>query len=103
MTTPGKPGAGLPEALKAGVEQLSGVSLNGAKVHFNSPWPRRLAAHEPADEPHPPHDAWHVVQQHPGRAEPTPRTHGATADDDLGLEREADILGDKAVRDGADS
>ena len=36
---------GLPDNVKSGVEQLSGVSLNDVKVHYNSPKPAQLQAH----------------------------------------------------------
>ena len=45
---------GLPDNLKAGVESLSGVSLEGVKVHYNSGKPAQLnalAAHRNAHAP----------------------------------------------------
>jgi hypothetical protein len=68
---------GLPDNVKSGVEQLSGVSLSDVKVHYNSPKPAQLHAHAYAQgtdihvasgqEKHVPHEAWHVVQQKQGR------------------------------------
>ena len=68
---------GLPDNLKAGVEKLSGISLNDVKVHRNSNQPAQLQAHAfaqgtnihiaPGQEQHLPHEAWHVVQQKRGR------------------------------------
>src|SRR4051812_49185489 len=36
--------SGLPLALKAGVEQLSGLAMDDVRVHRNSPEPARLGA-----------------------------------------------------------
>ena len=72
---------GLPDNLKAGVESLSGLSLDNVKVHYNSSEPAQLNAHAYAQgtdihlasgqEKHLPHEAWHVVQQKQGRVQPT--------------------------------
>jgi DNA ligase-1 len=65
--------AALPPALKSGIEQLSGQSMDGVRVHLNSPEPaglnvgangQGLEIHlEAAQENQLPHEAWHVVQQ----------------------------------------
>src|SRR5687767_11322353 len=72
---------GLPDNLKAGVEALSGYSMDDVKVHFNSDKPTQLQALAyaqgtdihiaPGQEKHLPHEAWHVVQQKQGRVQPT--------------------------------
>ena len=72
---------GLPDNLKSGVENLSGISLDDVKVHYNSDQPASLQAHAyaqgtdihvaPGQEKHLPHEAWHVVQQKQGRVQPT--------------------------------
>src|ERR1700742_1594794 len=36
---------GLPDGLKAGVESLSGLSMDGVRVHFGSSEPARFNAH----------------------------------------------------------
>lgn len=100
---------GLPDRLKSGVEALSGVSLDGVKVHYNSTRPAQLHAHAyaqgsdihvaPGQERHLPHEAWHLVQQAQGRVRPTMQMHGGTlVNDDQSLEREADTMGDKALQ-----
>jgi hypothetical protein len=71
--------SGLPVALKAGVEQLSGLAMDDVRVHRNSPEPARLGAFAyaqgsdihlgPGQERHLPHEAWHVVQQKQGGCE----------------------------------
>jgi|GEM_PF-1697515 len=72
---------GLPDNLKAGIEKLSGLSMNDVQVHYNSGKPTQLQAHAyaqgtdihiaPGQERHLPHEAWHVVQQKQGRVKPT--------------------------------
>ena len=108
---------GLPDNLKTGMENLSGMSLDDVKVHRNSDKPAQLQAHAyaqgtdihlgPGQEKHLPHEAWHVVQQKQGRVKPTmqmkanPNTKpksGVNINDDAGLEKEADVMGAKAVQ-----
>ena len=71
---------GLPDNLKAGIEKLSGYSLDDVTVHRNSDKPATLQAHAYAqgtdihvstEAEHVPHEAWHVVQQKQGRVKPT--------------------------------
>jgi hypothetical protein len=99
---------GLPNALKSGVEALSGFSLDPVKVHFNSAKPAALNALAfaqgtdihvgPGQDRHLPHEAWHVVQQAQGRVPAaTQLKAGVTINDDAGLEREADAMGAKAL------
>jgi hypothetical protein len=98
---------GLPNRLKAGVESLSGLSMDGVKVHYNSPQPAQLNAYAyaqgsdihlaPGQEQHLPHEAWHVVQQLQGRVQPTLQAKGVSINDNDGLEREADLMGSKAA------
>lgn len=99
---------GLPDRLKAGVEAMSGVDMAPVRVHRNSAKPAHVNAHAyahgneihiaPGQERHLPHEAWHVAQQAQGRAKPTSRLdHGVAVNDDAGLEREADIMGAKAL------
>ncbi|MFJ3047906.1 DUF4157 domain-containing protein [Herbaspirillum chlorophenolicum] len=103
---------GLPNQLKAGVESLSGMSLDHVKVHYNSSRPAQLNAHAYAQgseihlaagqEKHLPHEAWHVVQQAQGRVKPTLQMKSGTpVNDDKGLEREADIMGQQALAAGS--
>ena len=98
---------GLPDNLKAGVESLSGYSLNNVRVHYNSPKPAQLQALAytqgteihvaPGQQEYLPHEAWHVVQQMQGRVKPTMQMKGVQINDDEGLEREADVMGGKAM------
>jgi len=98
---------GLPDNLKTGMENLSGISLDDVKVHRNSDKPAQLQAHAYAQgtdihlasgqEKHLPHEAWHVVQQKQGRVQPTMQMKGkVNVNDDTGLEKEADVMGAKA-------
>jgi hypothetical protein len=101
-------GHGLPDGLKAGVEQLSGLSMEGTKVIYNSSKPADLNALAfaqgseihlgPGQEKHLPHEAWHVVQQKQGKVEPMMQMQGITVNDDVGLESEADTMGERASR-----
>lgn len=99
---------GLPDNLKSGIENLSGYSMDDVKVHRNSDKPAALQAHAyaqgtdihlgPGQEKHLPHEAWHVVQQKQGRVKPTMQMKGALqVNDDVGLEKEADVMGAKAL------
>lgn len=103
---------GLPDQLKAGVEKLSGHSLDRVKVHYNSSKPAQLQALAytqgtsihvaPGQEQHLPHETWHVVQQMQGRVKPTIQAKGVPINDDAGLEKEADLMGARASRMRAD-
>jgi len=100
---------GMPDNLKSGIENLSGLAMDDVKVHYNSPQPAQLNAHAYAQgtdihvasgqEKHLPHEAWHVVQQKQGRVQPTMQMkQGVAVNDDRGLENEADVMGAKAVQ-----
>lgn len=99
---------GLPDQLKAGIESLSGLSMDAVRVHYNSAKPAELQAHAyargtdihvaPGQEKHLPHEAWHVVQQAQGRVKPTLQAKGAAINDDKGLEGEADRMGARALQ-----
>lgn len=98
---------GLPDRLKNGVENLSGYSLDAVKVHYNSPKPAQLQALAytqgtdihvgPGQERYLGHEAWHVVQQMQGRVQPTTQLQGVALNDNEGLEREADVMGEKVL------
>ncbi|MDP3469566.1 MAG: DUF4157 domain-containing protein [Daejeonella sp.] len=100
---------GLPDDLKSGIENLSGYSMDAVKVHYNSPKPAQLQAHAYAQgtdihlatgqERHLPHEAWHVVQQRQGRVKATMQMRGElNINDDISLEHEADVMGNKALQ-----
>ena len=100
---------GMPDELKAGIESLSGRSLDPVEVHYNSSQPAQLNASAfaqgnhihlaPGQEQHLPHEAWHVVQQAQGRVQPTGQlTGGVSVNDDQGLEQEADVMGARALQ-----
>ena len=102
---------GLPDRLKAGVETLSGLSMDHVRVHRSSAQPAQLNAHAftrgsdihvaPGQERHLAHEAWHVVQQAQARVRPTVNVAGVGVNDDSGLEREADAQGAASVAHGA--
>lgn len=99
---------GLPNNLKAGIENLSGYSMDDVKVHYNSSKPAQLQAHAYAQgtqihlasgqERHLPHEAWHVVQQKQGRVKATMQMHSETMSE--GDEAEAAAKGAEAERSG---
>ena len=100
---------GLPDNLKSGIENLSGMSMDNVKVHYNSSQPAQLNALAyaqgsdihvaPGQEQHLPHEAWHVVQQAQGRVRPTMQMKdGVPVNDDRGLEQEADAMGGRALQ-----
>lgn len=99
---------GLPDKLKTGMENLSGISMDDVKVHHNSDKPAQLQAHAYAQgtdihlasgqEEHLPHELAHVVQQKQGRVQPTTQIKGIGINDNEGLEQEADVMGTKALQ-----
>ena len=83
--------------------------MDDVKVHYNSDKPAQLNAHAYAQgtdihlatgqEKHLPHEAWHVVQQKRGRVQPTMMMKAKVPiNDGQGLEKEADIMGAKALQ-----
>ncbi|MEM7012706.1 MAG: DUF4157 domain-containing protein, partial [Verrucomicrobiota bacterium] len=98
----------LPDNLRNGVEELSGVDLSDVSVHRNSNKPAQLNAKAyaqgseihlgPGQDQHLPHEAWHVAQQKQGRVSPTAQLQGVALNDDQGLEKEADVMGAKALQ-----
>jgi hypothetical protein len=96
---------GLPDNIKNGTENFSGVSLDDVKVHYNSSKPAQMKALAytqgtdihvaPGQEKHLGHEAWHVVQQKQGRVAPTTQMKGVNVNDNTALEHEADIMGAK--------
>ncbi len=99
---------GLPDNLKSGMENLSGMSLDHVRVHRNSAKPAAVQAHAYAQgneihlaggqEHHLPHELGHVVQQLQGRVKPTINVGGAAVNDDAGLESEATAMGAMALQ-----
>lgn len=97
---------GMPDNLKAGIEDLSGFSMDDVRVHYNSDKPATVQALAytqgtdihvaPGQEKHLPHEAWHVAQQMAGRVEPTTEVGGMPVNDNAALEHEADVMGAKA-------
>ena len=100
---------GLPEQLKSGIENLSGMSMEEVKVHYNSDQPAQLNAHAFAqgsnieitsgEEKHLLHEAWHVVQQKQGRVQATRQLEQElNINNSADLEKEADEIGSKAMK-----
>jgi hypothetical protein len=101
-----KNNTGLPDALKAGVESVSGMAMDDVHVNYNSAKPAQVQAQAytqgteiyvgPGQEQYLPHEAWHVVQQQQGRVKPTLQARGVAMNDDHELEREADMMEERA-------
>lgn len=99
---------GLPDNLKSGMENLSGMSLDNVRVHYNSAKPAAVQAHAYAQgsdihlasgqEKHLPHELGHVVQQAQGRVSATTSVAGMAVNDSPALEHEADVLGGEAIQ-----
>lgn len=99
---------GLPDVLKSGIESLSGFSMDNVRVHYNSSKPATVQALAytkgtdihvaPGQERHLPHEAWHVAQQMAGRVSPTTTINGMAVNDNVELEHEADVMGEKALQ-----
>lgn len=99
---------GMPDNLKAGIECLSGFSMDNVRVHYNSSKPATVQALAytqgtdihvaPGQEKCLPHEAWHVAQQMAGRVSPTTNINGMPVNDNTALEHEADVMGEKAVQ-----
>ena len=107
VETPRPNNTGMPDNLKAGIESLSGFSMDDVRVHYNSSKPATVQALAytqgtdihvaPGQEKHLPHEAWHVAQQMAGRVSPTTNINGMPVNDNAALEHEADVMGEKAV------
>lgn len=102
---------GMPDNLKSGIENLSGMDMSHVRVHYNSSQPAQLNALAyaqgsdihvgPGQEKHLAHEAWHVVQQAQGRVKPTMQMKtGVAVNDDPSLEHEADVMGAHALSNG---
>ena len=97
---------GMPDNLKAGIESLSGFSLDDVRVNYNSSKPatvQALAYTQGTDihfasgqEKNLLHEAWHVAQQMTGRVSPTTSINGMPVNDNVELEHEADVMREKA-------
>src|ERR1700744_4241511 len=102
------PGSELPPTLKAGIESLSGMSMDHVQVHYNSPKPAQLNALAyaqgadihvaPGQDRHLAHEAWHIVQQRQGRVGPTARTHIGLSTDLKTLATERALLAKRTPR-----
>ncbi len=99
---------GMPDNLKSGIEQLSGLDMSDVRVHHNSSKPASVQAHAytqgtdiyiaSGQDKHLPHEAWHVAQQKQGRVKPTTKVAGLPVNDNKALEKEADEMGNKAIQ-----
>jgi hypothetical protein len=104
-------GGGLPEDLRAGIENLSGVSMGDVQVFHGSSEPAEVGARAhaqgsdihlaPGADDALPHEAWHVAQQRQGRVSPNAKVGDNGMNADANLEAEAESMGAKAASLGA--
>lgn len=90
---------GIPGAMKARFENMSGFSFDDVRVHYNSDKPPRLGALAytqgsqvyiaQGQEKHLSHELGHVIQQKRGIVKPSFHLDGIPVNDDYRLEREA--------------
>ncbi len=100
----------LPPRLRMGIESLSGLAMDDVRVHYDSPTPAGVGAlafaqgHRihlaPGQEAHLAHEAWHVVQQKLQRVRPTRSVGGNAVNDQDVLEKEAHVMGRRAIQVG---
>lgn len=104
----------MPAHLREGLEGLSGTDLSDVSVYRDSDKPQKIGALAytqgsdiylaPGQEQHLPHEGWHAVQQKQGRVQPTLQMKaGVFVNEEAGLEKEADIMGSRALQEGARS
>ena len=108
QTTPSQRGVAPPGCLVRGMQALTGIDLQGVRVHYNSPLPATIQAHAyargldiylaPGQEHHLPHELAHVVQQLRGMVVPTTTVGDVPINDDPALEAQADDWGRRAMR-----
>ncbi|MCB9235359.1 MAG: DUF4157 domain-containing protein [Bacteroidia bacterium] len=109
-------GSGLPTALQTKMEGSMGADFSNVNVHQNSGTASDIGAlaytqgndvHFAPGQFKPDtssgqeligHELAHVVQQRQGRVQPTSMAGGMPANEDPGLENEADVMGRKAAR-----
>ncbi|HAS44478.1 MAG TPA: hypothetical protein DCS93_28630 [Microscillaceae bacterium] len=101
---------GLPTQMQANMESMGGVNMSDVQVNYNSAKPKEIGALAyaqgnkidigPGQEKHLPHEAWHVVQQKQGRVQANNQVQakGLLLNDNPALEKEADVMGDKAMQ-----
>jgi hypothetical protein len=98
---------GMPDHLKSGLENLSGLDISSLRVHYSSPKPAQLNALAytqgqeihvaPGQGKHLAHEGWHAVQQMQGRVKVTGKVGEMQLNDSMTLESEADMMGSKAL------
>ncbi|MDV6342330.1 HNH endonuclease [Nitrosomonas sp. Is24] len=110
---------GLPDNLKSGIENLSGMSMDSVRVHYNSSQPAQLNALAyaqgtdihvaPGQEQHLPHEVRPVMQQEQERVNPATQMKGVVQRDEdrdksyakIGAMSTLGLLGGAALLGGA--
>ncbi|BDS09676.1 C2 family cysteine protease [Aureispira anguillae] len=96
---------GIPDDLKAKMEQLSGFDLSNVRVHYNSDKPAEVGALaytkgmdiyiSTGNEKYLEHELWHVIQQIKGEAKATGEINGEKIDTRKDIEDKADQKADE--------
>lgn len=96
--------------LVKGFAATTGHDVSNVNIETNSSDPGKVGAHAyaqgntvkvaPGQEKHIPHEIGHVVQQREGMVKANTSVNGMPVNDDPGLEKHADKLGDAAVNAG---
>jgi hypothetical protein len=99
---------GIPDVMKTRFENLSSLSFDDVRVHYNSDKPAQLQALAytqgnqvyvaPGQEKHLGHELGHVVQQKQGRVRPTETINGVQVNTNRTLEEEAETIGGGIVQ-----
>lgn len=99
---------GIPSSVKEKCENISGMSFDDVRVHYNSDKPAQLQALAytqgsnvyvgPGQERHLGHELAHVIQQKQGRVNVTDHFGGQPLNTDERLEREADDIGNRIMQ-----
>lgn len=97
---------GIPDRMKNQFEQMSGLSFDDVRVHYNSCQPKQLKAFAftqapdvyvgPGQERHLGHELGHIIQQKKGEVRADYRKDGTAVNTCAALEREADTLEESA-------
>ena len=109
---PRRRGTGLPDNLKSGVESLSGMAMDGVKVHYDSALSTEFGRQaftqgneihlgRPYEEDLIPHEGWHRARREMGRIKPTMQLKLAVGPANDHYEREADRVASSVMSDSA--
>lgn len=98
---------GIPDNIKHGIENLSGILLDDVKVYYNSDKPKLLGVPAytegtniyigPGNEEYLPHEVWHVIQQKQRAIKANEMLKGKKINRTKKLEDDAEKMGKKGL------